>query len=435
MEKYNLNVLAEAKQEYTIQLINLLYSQIYIGLKSIYDAARNYCEKSNDKNVLKKFQQLLSYIPKWNTDRINDEYNRIMKASDCDWIEDLITAVFVSHTKVLTSIKVKNKNKKPIELNVPNGPYFIHKCYIESARNFWKKPYLFCHTFSNIELQRNLSDAENLIKESIHETVRKQLPVKHILKEYLGNDFTDDDTEPDISSEMTTSMKDNLRKLVKHEIEQSLSKKSIGDTTDTHSIVKLEELSNQDDISPENSTQENTITINVDTLIDASNSSIEQVGGTQQDIHKTDVDDIMDKTQNIALTDTNLNSQEVIDSTHNDTAIDLDDTISKNAGIEIENEIKELIALHNNDTTNKDSQISLEKINVKQDLQPDTSVSNDEVKEDTDKKIITLDIDKKDKHKVSSMVNTEDKLYDEEFDNKVSDDNENFSFFDDAAPF
>ena len=222
MEKYNTNVLAEAKQEYTRQLVNILYPQIYLGIKSIYSETKNYCEKHDDTNVLKKFQNLLSVIPKWNTDRINDEYKRIVNETDCDWIEDLITAVFVSHTKVLTSIKVKKNSNKNVELDVPSGPYFVHKCYTEVARNFWKRPYLFYHEVSNIEQQRNMAEAENCVKESIVETVRKLLPVKHILKEYLGGNYEDEDVNEDITSIMSTTTKNNLRKLVKAEIENTL---------------------------------------------------------------------------------------------------------------------------------------------------------------------------------------------------------------------
>ena len=132
MNKYNVNVLAEAKEEYQRQLVNILSPEIYIGIKSIYDVAYTYCKETNDKNVLKKFQKLLSNIPKWNTDKIYGEYDSITTNSNCDFIEDLITAVFVSHTKILSSIKIK-KNSKPIPLNVPVGTHFIHKCYIESA--------------------------------------------------------------------------------------------------------------------------------------------------------------------------------------------------------------------------------------------------------------------------------------------------------------
>jgi hypothetical protein len=226
MDKFNIALLVDVKQEYTIQLIQLLHLQIYSGIKSIYDAAREYCEHSKDSNVLKRFQQLLSGVPKWNTDKIQEEFKRIEKNTECDWLEDLLTAVFVSHTKVLTAIQMKNNNKKTIQLNVPDGPYFVHKCYIEVAREFWKRPFLMSHQLSNIDLQRNLAESEKVIKESIHETVRRMLPVRSILKEYLGSDYKDEEiTDEDITSNISLNMKNNLRKLVQREIEQTLSKR------------------------------------------------------------------------------------------------------------------------------------------------------------------------------------------------------------------
>jgi hypothetical protein len=226
MDKFNIAVLVDAKQEYTHQLVQLLYPQIYVGIKSIYDAAKQFCEESNDANILKKFQILLSNVPKWNMDRIQDEFKRIQRNTECDWIEDLITAVFVSHTKVLTAIQLKSNNKKTIQLNVPEGPFFVHKCYTEVARGFWKRPYLLNHKLSNIDMQRNLADSEELIKNGIQETVRRMLPVRHILKEYLGSDYKDDEiNDEDITSNISLNTRNNLRKLVQQEIEQTLSKK------------------------------------------------------------------------------------------------------------------------------------------------------------------------------------------------------------------
>jgi hypothetical protein len=256
MDKYNIAVLVDAKQEYTHQLIQLLYPHIYVGIKSIYDAAKDYCQTTGDKHVLRKFQQLLSDVPKWNTDRIENEYSRIKALTECDWMDDLITAVFVSHTKVLTAIQLKNKSKKSIELNVPTGEHFIHKCYTEVARAFWKRPYLLNHLLSNIDLQRNLADSEQLIKDSIHETVRRMLPVRNILKEYLGNDFHEDqlDTEEDITSQLSVSTRNNLRKMVQQEIEQTLSKGgehgevALQGDSQSQSSINVDSQSNNNDI-------------------------------------------------------------------------------------------------------------------------------------------------------------------------------------------
>lgn len=226
MENFNLHVLADAKLEYTKQLVNLLTPRMLEGIRSIYDVAVDLCDRHEDDQYLKKFQTLLGQIPKWNQEIIEKEYLRIEKRSDCDWLDELIGAVFVAHTKVLTAIKIK-KNKIPMNIQIPEATEFIHKCYIEVARQFWKKPYLLYHKLPKLELQRNLGETERVIQEAIEETIRKQLPVRTILKEYLGKDYTDDDcNEEDIASAISFSSKSNLRKLVKQEIENSLKEHS-----------------------------------------------------------------------------------------------------------------------------------------------------------------------------------------------------------------
>ena len=44
-----MNVLVEAKKEYTKQLVSILMPQIYVGIQSIYNAAKDYCDKSMTK--------------------------------------------------------------------------------------------------------------------------------------------------------------------------------------------------------------------------------------------------------------------------------------------------------------------------------------------------------------------------------------------------
>ena len=101
MTESYLHILVEAKNEYTGQLASILTSPMYEGVASIYEHAK---KTSKVDNLLIQFQELLSRIPNWNTETLEKEFQRIMLFSRCDWISDLITAVFVSHTKVLSSI-------------------------------------------------------------------------------------------------------------------------------------------------------------------------------------------------------------------------------------------------------------------------------------------------------------------------------------------
>ena len=90
------------------------------------------------------------------------------------------------------------------------------------ARAFWKNPYLFDDSVNNFEYQRNRRDAENIIENNIGESIRKQLPVKNILREYLGNDYSEESNE---SIDEPNNLTDNLRKMVKSEIENCSKEK------------------------------------------------------------------------------------------------------------------------------------------------------------------------------------------------------------------
>ena len=229
-------MLVDAKIEYTKQLTNILVPYIFEGLKSIYETSKGVCKLNNDSNVLMRFQEQLSQIPKWNQEIIDDEYNRIIENSGCDWLDELVTAVFLSHTKILTSIK-SSKKKNKINLKIPKIDHFIHKCYIESAREIWKNPYLFSDDYKQCDYQRNLRDCNHIINESIQETIRKLLPVKNILKEYLGENDEESNFVPE-------QYRDNLRKLVKKELE--LVKQD-----ETNNVENLESVP-ENDINIEN---------------------------------------------------------------------------------------------------------------------------------------------------------------------------------------
>ena len=182
MEDFNSPVFAQAKIEYTKQLIDVLKLPMYEGLQSIYGNSKEIYSDNTDIELSIIFRQQIEKVPKWNIDMIEHEVDRIIRVSNCDWLEDLITAVFISHTKILASL---GNNSKRVNLTIPKITNFIHKCYINSAREMWKNPYLYDENVSSSEYQRNIKIIESLIEESIEQTIRKALPVKEILKDHF----------------------------------------------------------------------------------------------------------------------------------------------------------------------------------------------------------------------------------------------------------
>ena len=214
MDDFNNPVFAQAKIEYTKQLTDVLVSPMYEGLKRVYEQSKRDYANDTNRSFHNVFRSNIEVVPKWNTDMIETEVERIEKSSNCDWLDDLITAVFISHTKILASIG--NKTKK-INLTIPKTDNFVHKCYINSAREIWKNPYLFDENKSSIEYQRNIKYTEDLIRESVEQTIRKLLPVKNILREHLENTDTVKREETSESSDVQKMLMKELMDLKNRE--------------------------------------------------------------------------------------------------------------------------------------------------------------------------------------------------------------------------
>ena len=240
MGDYNIPGFVEAKNEYTKQLVNTLQGHFYIGVKSIYEDSVNVSKESGkEEEVLVLFQNLLSKIPNWNQEIITAETERIINCSKCDFLDDLITAVFISHTKILTSIG-PNKNEHKVNLRIPKTDNFIHKCYINIAREIWKNPYLFNDKVRAYEFQKNIRDTEKIINESINYTVQNLLPIKDILKEHL--DFSEQpeikDTE-DIGALLLNELLKNKTKLQEDKEELDKEDNEELDKEDNDSLLTL----------------------------------------------------------------------------------------------------------------------------------------------------------------------------------------------------
>ena len=103
MDDINVPIFSQAKLEYTKQLVDILYMNMYDGIRSIYDDAKVVYVKKRAP-IVTIFRSLLEQVPKWNSEIIQNETDRIEKTSKCDWLDELLTAVFISHTRILMSI-------------------------------------------------------------------------------------------------------------------------------------------------------------------------------------------------------------------------------------------------------------------------------------------------------------------------------------------
>jgi hypothetical protein len=181
-------VLVEAKKEYTEQIVGFLRPAIFDDFFVMW---RTAVEK-NTKEPMVGFQELLETIVDWDEKTILRKTDAIVKKSGCSFLDDLITAVFVAHMKVMLTVKNQNQKDK-YRLQVPTANRFIHQTMIQCAREFWKAPYLFYQNetenkIKKTQIQMNLRTAEEIISDAIRTTIRKMLPVKEIVGDVLEYD-------------------------------------------------------------------------------------------------------------------------------------------------------------------------------------------------------------------------------------------------------
>jgi hypothetical protein len=197
MDDFNVSSLHESKNEWASRLVTILTPAIIDGYKSIFEEAVKLCRENNEMDkYLMTFQNFITRIPKWNPTIIETEKKRITEKSGCVYLEDLITCVHIIQLKILTAMRVGQKQKK-IDIHIPKLDDFIHKCYIQAARKIYKNVYLFEINIPPLQVQKHNRELEIVIQEAILNTLRESIPVEAILKAYM-----DETTEEDVTEEI-----------------------------------------------------------------------------------------------------------------------------------------------------------------------------------------------------------------------------------------
>jgi hypothetical protein len=195
MDDFSISSLHESKNEWASRLITILTPLIIDGYKSILDEAVKLCRANNEMDkYLMTFQNFISRIPKWNPTIIETERKRICEKSGCNYLNDLVTCVHIIQLKILTAMRVGQKQKK-IDIDIPSLDDFIHNIYINVARKVYKNVYLFEINIPPLQMQKNNRELEIIVQECILNTLRESIPVDTILKVYMDETVEEDVVE------------------------------------------------------------------------------------------------------------------------------------------------------------------------------------------------------------------------------------------------
>ena len=175
------------KQSLRENLARTLVPHVADGLWSIYDSAKTACERNKQpEKTLQTFQNLLTRIPQWSEEILAKEVDRILMASKCDYIEDLLLGVFVSYIRAFAALQQADAAHVQIDFDRPSLAKFIHAFYKLSARKSWSAAYLFKTIGVTSEQQaRNRRDIEAMLETALSETIDGFIPWRDMSKAYF----------------------------------------------------------------------------------------------------------------------------------------------------------------------------------------------------------------------------------------------------------
>ena len=194
MDDFVISNLHESRNEWCSRLVSIFSPLVIEGIRSIYNEAWKMCVDTGEVDkYLMTFQNLLSRVPKWNAIIIEEERKRIIERSGCNYLEDLITCVHIIQLKVLTCIRVGNKQKK-IDISIPKLDNFLHKVYIHVARKVYMNVYLFEKNVSPLQIQKNNRELETIVQECVLMSIRESIPTEAIIRAYMDESMEEEET-------------------------------------------------------------------------------------------------------------------------------------------------------------------------------------------------------------------------------------------------
>jgi len=192
--KMDINVLVEAKREYTNQLCLIMIPHLITTFQDMYEEA---VRESKNRKPLIMFQKYLKEVPNFSSSMSQKHASEI--TARCSWFSDLLAAVFVSSVKILSSVRLRPESGKKISVKVPTEEVFVQSVLNACAKNLYRDPYIYHEQMSEYDRDDQLTKRYTT---AIEDTIKDLLPVQQILSTYMQNDTTSDDREIDLGAEI-----------------------------------------------------------------------------------------------------------------------------------------------------------------------------------------------------------------------------------------
>lgn len=185
MDDYVEGVLFGARDEYTAQLLSSMERSVMAWLDEAFAEASRLCLLTRQPlEYLHMMQQLMDGVKDWNAVALERETARAL--AQCAYLAELLSCVVVTTVKLLSCGRTTDRRKN-IRMENPPLDQFVHRVYINVARQVRTYPYLFELVPDSLERTRRRHEREKLVRGCVLDTLRNGvgIPTEAIIRAYL----------------------------------------------------------------------------------------------------------------------------------------------------------------------------------------------------------------------------------------------------------
>ena len=183
MQNQNLNILVAARDEYDEKMANVMLPHVVALFVEMYERAKT---DSKGNKTLILFQEYLRDIKNWNQGVLKEHTTSV--TDSCAYFRQLLTAVFVGHVKVLTSVRLKDETQN-ISIKLPKTDEFVYRVFEENAKVIYKNPYFMQDIDNEDDLFSHIQAINSKI---IKDVTKSMVPIQQILETYMNPGTVDE---------------------------------------------------------------------------------------------------------------------------------------------------------------------------------------------------------------------------------------------------
>ena len=163
---------------------DILVPHIHKGLSEAYNSVRRL---TNGHKTLMSFQVVLAGLPDLSQSKIMADYDVLVAQLakhhyTREWFDEMVSNAIRDYARAaLTSQGLNCDNMNMEMLEIPSGPEFVQRAYIQAGREIWMRPELFSHKVTSDIQQRNNKEIYSIIQIAVEAALRESVNLNKII--------------------------------------------------------------------------------------------------------------------------------------------------------------------------------------------------------------------------------------------------------------